>query len=114
MLTKTQLRTAKTAELERLQSRIAAELDARRQQEAIQQQEATSLGKERLFYSGHRGTYQWEYVQCGNKDRCKKCKQDTKHGPYLYRYFYKDSKQKSEYIKLSDLPKHPDAPARPA
>jgi hypothetical protein len=117
MLTKTQLREAKTAELERLQARIATELESRI--EAELENRRRQLGdstdaKEKLFYSGHKGHYQWEYVQCGNKERCKRCQQGLKHGPYLYRYFYKDGKQKSQYIKLSDLPKHPDAPPRPA
>ena len=109
MLTKTQLSTAKTIELERLKTRIEAELDERRKQE---QQESTTP-KEQLFYSGQVGTYQWEYVSCGRSERCRKCHSGKKHGPYLYRYFYRDGKQKSEYIKLSDLPKHPDAPPRP-
>lgn len=114
MLTKTQLRTAKTGELERLQKRIAAELEQRRQQQEEQsRKEDSTSGKEQLFYSGHAGHYQWEYVQCGNKERCQKCKAGIKHGPYLYRYFYKDGKHKSQYIKLDDVPKHPDAPPRP-
>jgi hypothetical protein len=50
----------------------------------------------------------------GHKVRCKRCQSGRKLGPYLYRYFYKDGKQKSEYIKLKDLAKHPDAPAKPA
>jgi hypothetical protein len=111
VLTKTQLRTAKTKELEQLQARIEAELESRRDEE--QKQQAKTAEKEQLFYSGHVGHYQWEYVQCGNKERCRKCQAGQKHGPYLYRYFYKDGKQKSEYIKLSDLSKHPDAPSRP-
>ncbi len=112
MLTKTQLKTAKTAELLGLQSRIAEELQTRQQQERIRKHRPSST--EQLFVSGNAGHYQWEYVQCGHKERCHKCKSGKKHGPYLYRYFYKDGKQKSAYIKLSDLPKHPDAPPRPS
>ena len=117
MLTNTQLREATTSELERLHARIAQELESRIESELKQrrqQQRDRTENKDQLFYSGHTGHYQWEYVQCGNKERCKKCKSGKKHGPYLYRYFYKDGKQKSQYIKLSDLPKHPDAPPRPA
>ena len=111
VLTKTQLQTATTAELLSLHSRIQAELEIRRQQEEFQKQ--TPAGTEELFVSGNAGHYQWEFVSCEHKERCHKCKSGQKHGPYLYRYFYKDGKQKSQYIKLSDLPKHPDAPARP-
>src|SRR5918998_2624092 len=112
MLTETQLRTAKTAELELLQARIQEELDSRVQPDLQRLKQEQKTDKEQLFYSGHGGHYQWEYVQCGNRERCRKCKAGEKHGPYLYRYFYKDGKQKSEYIKLSDLAKHPDAPPR--
>ncbi len=113
MLTETQLRTAKTAELERLQARIQEELDSRVQPDLQRLKQDQKIAKDQLFYSGQAGHYQWEYVQCGNRDRCRKCKEGTKHGPYLYRYFYKDGKQRSEYIKLSNLAKHPEAPARP-
>ena len=100
MLTKTQLQAATISELLSLHSRIQEELETRRQQ------------KEQGV-SGTGGHYQWEFVSCGHKERCLKCKSGQKHGPYLYRYFSKDGKQKSQYIKLSDLPKHPDAPPRP-
>ena len=116
MLTKTQLREATTSELERLHARIAQELESRIERELKQrrqQQRDRTESKDQLFYSGKTGYYQWEYVQCGHKERCRRCKAGLKHGPYLYRYFYKDGKQKSEYIKLSDVPKHPEAPARP-
>jgi hypothetical protein len=113
VLTKTQLRTAKTAELERLQARIQEELDSRVQPDLQRLKRDQKTAKDQLFYSGHTGHYQWEYVACGNKERCPKCKEGIKHGPYLYRYFYKDGKQRSEYIKFSDLPKHPNAPPRP-
>ena len=60
MLTNTQLRTAKTAELERLQARIQAELDSRieaelenrRQRQKLQQQRERGDAKDQLFYSG--------------------------------------------------------------
>ena len=66
MLTKTQLREAKTKELERLQTHIAAELEKRRRQEAQQRQTQDKPNpNEQLFYSGHSGTYRWEWVQIG-------------------------------------------------
>ena len=110
MLTKTQIRSAKTKELEKLQQRIEAELSARREEAQKQRQQDKN---EQLFYSGHKGTYRWEYRECGHAKRCLKCKSGRKHGPYLYRYFYKDGKQRSEYIRLTDLAKHPEAPPRP-
>lgn len=113
MLTDTQLRTATTSELEQLQIRIRKELERRAEPDLERHKHDQQTAKDQLFYSGHTGHYQWEYVACGNKDRCRKCKGGEKHGPYLYRYFYKDGTQKSEYIRLSDLPKHPDAPPRP-
>ena len=117
MLTKTQLRTAKTQELERLQQRIAKELDERRRQEVQQhsskREDKAQTGREKRFSAGHSGHYQWEFVQCGNAKRCRKCKAGERHGPYLYRYFYRNGKQHSQYIKLSDVHKHPDAPAKP-
>lgn len=112
MLTKRQLRSAKTKELERLQARISAELESRRQ-EAEKQAQDKAKSDEQLFYSKQGGYYQWEYVACGHQERCQKCKYGHKHGPYLYRYFYKDGKQRSEYIRLTDVAKHPEAPARP-
>jgi hypothetical protein len=113
MLTKTQLRSATTAELEQLQARIRNELESRVTPDLERRKLAQRSGTDQRVSSGHTGHYQWEYVACGNKDRCRKCKGGEKHGPYLYRYFYKDGKQKSEYIKLSDLPKHPKAPPQP-
>src|SRR5919107_3919896 len=104
MPTKTQLKTAQTEELERLQQRIAAELEDRRHDKGKQRESPDP--KDRLFYSGHTGTYRWEYVSCGHSERCKRCKSGRKHGPYLYRYFYKDGKQRSEYVKLSEAHKH--------
>ncbi len=114
MLTKTQLKTAKTTELVRLKSRIDDELENRRKQEEERRKQEKTAAKERLlFFSAQNGHYQWEYRQCGHKERCERCKSGKKHGPYLYRYIYRDGKQRSQYIKLSDLAKHPEAPPRP-
>ena len=110
MLTKTQIRSAKTKELEKLQRRIEAELESRRAEAEKKRQQDEN---EQLFYSGHKGTYRWEYRECGHAKRCQKCKSGVRHGPYLYRYFYKNGTQKSEYIRKSDWAKHPDAPPKP-
>jgi hypothetical protein len=113
VLTKTQLRTAKLIELERLKARIEAELEERREQEEQRKHRQEPGIKERLVFSTKDGHYQWEYRQCGHKERCKRCKDGKRHGPYLYRYLYRDGKYRSEYIKLSELAKHPVAPPRP-
>jgi hypothetical protein len=113
MLSKTQLKQAKTQDLERLQARIQKELDSRVQPDLRRLKQQQRTAKDKLFYSAGDGHYQWEYVQCGHKERCKRCQSGKNHGPYLYRYFYRDGKQKSQYIKLSELHLHPDAPARP-
>jgi hypothetical protein len=34
------------------------------------------------------------------KLRCNKCKSGKRHGPYLYRFYYRDRKRHSEYISL--------------
>jgi hypothetical protein len=108
MLTPTQLRTAKTGELERLKLRIEAELERR-------PEGAEGAGRQVLdSRDTPGGTYQWEFVECGHKERCKKCKSGKKHGPYLYRYFYREGKYTSQYVRLKDLDKHPGAPPRPA
>ena len=38
--------------------------------------------------------------ECGHKERCNKCKSGKRHGPYLYRFYYRDGKRHSEYISL--------------
>ena len=112
MFTQTQLRDARTAELERLKVSIEIELQKRGEEEKRQRwQKPESL--QSLFFSSKDGHYQWEYRQCGHKERCKRCKSGQKHGPYLYRYSYRDGKYRSQYIKLSELAKHPEAPPHP-
>ena len=97
MLTRSQLEAAETTELERLSGRIEAELERRR----IQEEEDT--GREVLeSHDTPSGTYQWEMVRCGHAERCKKCQSGEKHGPYLYRYLYKDGRRTSEYVRLKD------------
>lgn len=98
MLTRTQIEAARTTELERLADRIEAELSRRREQEELE-----DAGRKVLeSLDTPRGTYQWEMVRCGHPERCRKCQGGEKHGPYLYRYFYKDGRRTSEYIKLTD------------
>ncbi len=99
MLTSTQIEAADTRELERLSGRIEAELERRRAPDRMKD------GSDRQVLESHdtpRGTYQWEMVRCGHPERCKKCQSGEKHGPYLYRYFYKDGRRTSEYVRLKD------------
>lgn len=99
MLTSTQIEAAGTRELERLSGRIEAELESRRARDR------TEEDSDRRVLESHdtpRGTYQWEMVRCGHLERCKKCQDGEKHGPYLYRYFYKDGRRTSEYVRLKE------------
>jgi hypothetical protein len=100
VLTKTRLGRATVGELESLKARIEAEL-AGREEEWGNKAPAGSDGplEEHVTPTG---SYRWEMVECGHKDRCKRCKSGLRHGPYLYRYYRKHGKQKSEYVKLSE------------
>lgn len=110
MLTKTQIATATNAELEELAGRISAELDDRERRQLPEPPPSRrTVGEARHTAAG---SYQWEMVRCG-KERCKKCAEGKGHGPYLYRYFRRGGRMVSEYVKLSDLGKHPGAPHRP-
>lgn len=51
------------------------------------------------------GSYQWQMCECGHKDRCRKCKNGERHGPYLYCYYYENGQRKSEYIPLAQAAK---------
>lgn len=77
--------------------RIENELESRRAQE-----EEETARKILESYDTPRGTYQWEMVRCGHSERCKKCQTGERHGPYLYRYVYKDGRRTSEYLRLKD------------
>ncbi len=95
MLTRTQIENATTEELGRLQARIEAELGGRRAErdheggaEILESRETSA------------GTFQWQMRECGHKERCNKCKSGKRHGPYLYRFYYRDGKRRSEYIPL--------------
>jgi hypothetical protein len=98
MLTRAQIETAKTRELEKLADRVKAELERRREQKEMEEASREVLES----HDTPQGTYQWERVRCGHPERCKKCQGGEKHGPYLYRYFYKDGRRTSEYVRLKD------------
>ena len=99
MLTSTQIEAADTQELERLSGRIESKLERRRARDRMED------SSDRHVLERHdtpSGSYQWEMVRCGHPERCKKCQGGEKHGPYLYRYFYKDGRRTSEYVRLKD------------
>jgi hypothetical protein len=93
MLTKTQLRTAQTSELVDLRNRIEGEL-TRRELEAQEPASGRQVVDERPHSTG---TLRLETVKCG-KDRCKKCREGGRHGPYWYLYFRRNGKLTSRYI----------------
>ena len=97
MLTKTQIENATTEELKRLQARIEAELEGRREAEERDHQSSVEVLES---HETPGGTFQWQMRQCGHKERCNKCKSGKRHGPYLYRFYYRDGKRHSEYIPL--------------
>jgi hypothetical protein len=99
MLTRTQIENATTEELQRLRVRIEAELEGRREAEEHDHDESAAVE----ILESHEtpaGTFQWQMRQCGHKERCNKCKSGERHGPYLYRFYYRDGKRHSEYIPL--------------
>jgi hypothetical protein len=93
MLTKTQISTAQTSELEALRDRIETEL-ARRELADTEPTPDRHVVEERPASTG---TLRLEMVKCG-KDRCKKCERGEGHGPYWYLYFRHNRKLKSRYI----------------
>lgn len=108
MLSRKQITAAPTEELEQLLERIESELE-RREQEAEQRRQNAKRERERWLRDQTRvletietpeGSFQWQMRECGHKDRCRKCKNGERHGPYLYCYFYENGKRKSEYIPL--------------
>jgi hypothetical protein len=93
MLTKTQISTALTEELEDLRDRLEAEL-ARRE---LDEREPTP-GRQVVDEKPHStGTLRLEMVKCG-KDRCKKCERGEGHGPYWYLYYRRNGKLTSTYL----------------
>jgi hypothetical protein len=93
MLTKTQMRTAQTSELEDLRNRIEDELTRRK----LAEQEPASGRQVVEEQPAHAGALRSEMVRCG-KDRCKKCAEGSGHGPYWYLYFRRNRKLVSRYI----------------
>jgi len=93
MLTKSQINTAQTSELEALRDRIKAEL-ARRELANKEAAPARHVVEERPASTG---TLRLEMVKCG-KDRCNKCERGEGHGPYWYLYFCRNGKLTSRYI----------------
>jgi hypothetical protein len=115
MLTRTQIENATTEELERRRGRIEAELKGRRGAEERDYASAVEVLESRETSAG---TYQWQMRECGHKDRCNKCKSGKRHGPYLYRFYYRDGKRHSEYISLKKARalglERPAVPGRPS
>ena len=97
MLTRTQIGNATTEELERLQARIEAELKGRKEAEERDHEGGVEIPEN---HETSAGTFQWQMRECGHKDRCNKCKSGERHGPYLYRFYYRDGKRRSDYISL--------------
>jgi Family of unknown function (DUF6788) len=94
ILTKTQIGTAQTSELEALRDRIEAEL-ARRELADRKPAPGCQVVEERPASAG---TLRLEMVKCG-KDRCKKCgERGEGHGPYWYLYLRRNGKLTSCYI----------------
>jgi hypothetical protein len=100
VLTRTQIENATTEELERLRVRIEAELEGRRGEEERDHESHESAVEVLESHDTPAGTFQWQMRQCGHKERCNKCKSGERHGPYLYRFYYRDGKRHSEYIPL--------------
>ena len=98
MLTRAQIENATTEELKGLRIRIEAELEGRR---GAEDRDHESAGLQiPKSHETPAGTFQWQMRECGHKDRCDKCKSGKRHGPYLYRFYYRDGKRHSEYIPL--------------
>ena len=97
MLTRAQIENATTEELEQLRIRIEAELEGRREAGERDHQSALEVLEN---HETPAGTFQWQMRECGHKERCNKCKSGKRHGPYLYRFYYRDGKRHSEYISL--------------
>jgi hypothetical protein len=99
---------ATTEHLERLEQRIKTELERRvlvaeqKRQNAKQERERWLRDQTTVLETIEtpEGSYQWEMRECGHKDRCRKCKNGERHGPYLYCYYYEDGRRKSKYIPL--------------
>jgi hypothetical protein len=98
MLTRAQIENATTEELERMQIRIEAELEGRR--EAKERGHDESALEVLESHETSAGTFQCQMRECEHKQRCDECKSGKRHGPYLYRFYYRDGKRHSGYIPL--------------
>ena len=72
MLTRAQIENATMEELERMRTRIEAELERRRREDGERDHESALEVLEN--YETPAGTFQWQMRECGHKDRCNKCK----------------------------------------
>jgi hypothetical protein len=113
MLSRRQITAAPTEELEQLRERIKTELE-RRAWEAEQRRQHAKRVRDRGLLDQTtvletietpEGSYQWQMRECGHKDRCRKCKNGERHGPYLYCYYYENGQRKSAYIPLAQAAK---------
>ena len=111
MLTRTQIENATTEELKRMRVRIETELERRGGPKEPDLESAVEVLE---YHETFAGTFQWQMRECGHKDRCNKCKSGKRHGPYLYRFYYRDRKRHSEYISLKKAralgPERPPVP----
>jgi hypothetical protein len=85
-------------QLEALRSKVSSLQDRRLEEQVFKDAEARRwAAEERESKSGDgSGHVRWEMVRCND---CPRCKAGIKpHGPYLYRYFWKDGKLKSKYL----------------
>ena len=99
MLTWTQIENATTEELKRMRVRIETELERRREVKEPNHESAVEVLE---YHETSAGTFQWQMRACGHKDRCNKCKSGKRHGPYLYRFYYRDRKRYSEYFSFKE------------
>lgn len=101
MLSDKKLRSASEGDLKDLRFRISGELTRRREEaeDRAGNGDAIRVLEEHATPSG---SFQWQMRRCGHPNRCQRCKAGKLHGPYLYRFYSKNGKQKSEYIKLKD------------
>ncbi len=97
MLTLPDLSCVPYQQLEQLRIRIEAELWERREVGERSHESAVEVVES---HETPAGAFQWQMRECGHKERCNKCKSGKRHGPYLYRFYYRDRKRHSEYISI--------------
>src|SRR5712691_2103611 len=62
-----------------------------------------SVGGQENQLMNNKVTYRQQFTRCG-KQRCRKCKEGTGHGPYWYAYWSENGRTISKYIGI-----HPPA-----